>query len=95
MCREMEALRNEGIEAGRAEGRAEGKAEGRAEGRAEGKAEGQAEGREKAQLENAARMLKLNLLTYEQIAECTGLTVEKVLELAGQQTSEAEKSEEA
>jgi len=60
MCREMEALREEG--------------------------------REEAQTENAIKMLKLHLLTYEQIAECTGLTLDKVLELAGQ-TSEAENSE--
>ena len=55
---------------------------GLAEGREKGIAEGRAEGQSEARIEDAKKLLKLNLLTIEQIAQAQGLSVEKVKELA-------------
>lgn len=71
----------EGKAQGLAEGRAEGKAQGLAEGKAQGLAEGRAEGKTEAKTETAIQFLKMKVLSPEQIAEGTGLTLEKVLEL--------------
>ena len=40
-----------------------------------------AEGREEAKIEAAQNLLKMNILTPEQIAQAQGLPLEKVLEL--------------
>lgn len=53
---------------------AEGEAKGRARGRAEGKAEGKAE--------TASNMLRMGLFSRENIAQATGLSLEKINELA-------------
>ena len=45
------------------------------------KREGIAEGAENAKLEAAQNLLKMNILTPEQIAQAQGLPLEKVLEL--------------
>ena len=50
--------------------------------RREGKREGYEEGRSEAKLEAARNMLLTNLGTIEQIAEITGLSKEKINELA-------------
>ena len=56
---------------------------GKAEGRAEGKAEGKAEGRAEQAVESAQVMLTKGI-DVELIAECTGLTPEKVKSLQQQ-----------
>jgi len=60
----MEAAHDEGMAKGMAKGRVEGRVEGKAEGRVEGKAEGKAEG----QTNTLDRLVKLGLLTSEQVA---------------------------
>lgn len=59
--------------------REDGKIEGRAEGRAEGKTEGK--------IETAKKMIALGKLTFEEIAECTDLSIEKIKELAVAKTA--------
>jgi len=56
--------------------------EGKEIGIAIGKEEGIAIGEERAKLEAARNMLKKNLLSLEDISDCTGLSFEKVRELA-------------
>ena len=51
------------------------------EGRAKGLKEGRAEGARENAIESAKNLLKLNLLSHEQIALAVGLPQEKVLEL--------------
>ncbi len=83
---EKEEAREIGLNEGRAEGHAEGLAEGRAkglaEGHAEGHAEGLAEGQQMKALEAASNLIKMNILTYEQIAAVQGLPVNEVIKLA-------------
>ncbi|OAD23644.1 hypothetical protein THIOM_000519 [Candidatus Thiomargarita nelsonii] len=50
----------------------------REEGRKEGRKEGREEGREEAREESARNLLSLGVLTEEQIAQATGLTLERV-----------------
>ena len=57
------------------------KKQGWEEGKIEGKMEGQKEGAEQNKIETAKRLISMGL-TLEQIAEGTGLPLEKVLELA-------------
>ena len=64
------------IDTAKAEGHAEGKAEGHAEGRAEGRAEG-----EKIKTIEIAKKLKVLEIPFDQIAETTGLTIEKIEKL--------------
>jgi predicted transposase/invertase (TIGR01784 family) len=66
---------------GRAEGRKEGLAEGREEGLAEGRAEGLAEGLEKVVLTSSKAGLSV-----ETIAEITGYTTDKIVEILKQNT---------
>ncbi len=57
------------------------KKQGWEEGKKEGKMEGQKEGAEQNKIETAKRFISMGF-TFEQIAEGTGLPLEKVLELA-------------
>ncbi len=50
-------------------------------GREEGREEGIAIGAQQKAVEAAEKLIKMNILTVEQIAEAQGLTVEQVLEL--------------
>ena len=54
------------------------------EGKREGIKEGRKEGRKEGEIETAVNLLKLGLLTKENIAAVTGFTVEKIIELAAQ-----------
>ena len=69
-------------ERGLAEGRAKGLEEGRAKGLAEGQKEGRKEGRTEQALDSAKKLLKIGLLSYEQIAESTNLSIKQIEELA-------------
>ena len=53
----------------------------------EGKIEGKIEGKLEASIENAKTMLKDGSLSYEKIAEFSGLSIEKVRELAGNKSA--------
>ncbi len=70
MCKAIQGIRNDAKEEGRAEGRAEGRNEGRAEGRNEGKTE------------TAVSLIKMGLLSYENISLATGLSLEEIEKLA-------------
>lgn len=73
-----------GLEEGKKDGRVEGRQEGLAKGIAEGKAEGIAEGikeGEKSTKENIARRLLMNDMDSETVAETTGLSIERVIQL--------------
>ena len=59
------------------------KEDGRREGRKEGRKEGRREGRTDQAIETAERMIAGGKLTFEDIAEYSGLSIEKVRELAG------------
>ena len=50
--------------------------------RKEGAAEGALEGARKKAIESATNLLKMNILSREQIAETTGLSIEEVEEIA-------------
>ena len=63
---------------GHAEGLAEGRAEGLAEGRAEGLAEGIEKGRKDEKITMAQKLKAMGVLSAEQIAEATGLSVEEI-----------------
>ena len=63
---------------GRAEGRAEGLAEGIEKGLAEGIEKGLAEGQRKANEDMARKLKSMGVLSAEQIAETTGLSVEEI-----------------
>jgi len=65
----------------REEGRAEGRTEGRAEGRAEGIKQGIAEGSQQKAIETAKNFLRMKVLSHEQIAQGTGLTLKQVQNL--------------
>lgn len=56
----------------------EGKAVGVAEGIAKGHATGVAEGERSAKIESAKNLLKMNILSVEQIAQATQLTADDV-----------------
>jgi len=71
MCKVMENMRNTAWNEGKIEGRIEGKIEGRIEGIKENA------------VETAKNLIKMGLLTFEQIAQATKLPVEQVKELAG------------
>ena len=53
----------------------------------EGKIEGKIEGKLEASIENAKTMLRLGKLSLEEIAVCSGLSIEKVRELAGNKSA--------
>lgn len=55
-----------------------------AKGIAEGMAAGKSEGMELKAIETANNLLKMNVLTHEQIAQAVGLSLEKIDELAQQ-----------
>lgn len=63
----------------------EGLTEGRAEGRAEGLNLGRAEGIHSNAIENAKNLIKMKVLSNEQIAQATGLSVEEVQKLSSEQ----------
>ncbi len=68
----------------RREAKAEGRREGREEGLAEGREEGLAEGLRKTEetlKATAENLLKMNILSLEQISQATGLSVEMLLEI--------------
>lgn len=71
-----------GLAEGRAEGLAEGRAEGLAEGRAEGRAEGKVAGATEASEAIAQRMLVNGGFLASTVAQLTGLSLERVQELA-------------
>ena len=75
----------QGIVQGRQKGLEEGIKEGIKEGKKEGLEEGITQGIEqgsmKMQLDNAKRLLLMNVLSVEQVAEGTGLSIEKVQEV--------------
>ena len=73
--------RAEGREVGLVEGREAGRAEGREVGLQEGRAEGRAEGTMQAHLAMAEKLLRMNLLTAEQIAEASELPLSEILSL--------------
>ena len=79
MCKVMEDMRNTAWNEGKIEGRIEGKIEGRIEGKMEGRIEGIKENA----VETAKNLIKMGLLTFEQISQATKLPVEQVKELAG------------
>ena len=68
-------------ELAREEGLAEGLAEGRAKGMAEGRTEGLAAGRTEERITTAKKLVAMNVLSAEQIAQATGLTVDEVASL--------------
>ncbi|MCG1027640.1 Rpn family recombination-promoting nuclease/putative transposase [Virgibacillus halodenitrificans] len=73
-----------GLEEGKKDGRVEGRQEGLAKGIAEGKAEGIAEGikeGEKSTQEKIARRLLINDMDSVTVAETTGLSIERVIQL--------------
>ena len=51
------------------------------------KNEGKIEGKLEASIENAKTMLRLGKLSLEEIAVCSGLSIEKVRELAGNKSA--------
>ena len=53
----------------------------------EGIQEGKIEGKLEASIENAKTMLRLGKLSLEEIAVCSGLSIEKVRELAGNKSA--------
>lgn len=57
--------------------------EGRTEGIEEGRAEGIEEGRNTAKFETAQNLIKMNMGTYEQIAQALNISVEDVEKIAG------------
>ena len=59
----------------------------RSEGLAEGRAEGQIEGRKAEKMETAKNLLAMNILSYEQISQATGLTLEQIERLAAEKKS--------
>ena len=63
----------------------EGRAEGEAKGRAEGRAEGEAKGRFEERLLMVLRLLKKGLLPPDEIAECSGMSLDEVRQLAAAQ----------
>jgi hypothetical protein len=82
MCKAIEDMMNDSRSAGRSEGHSEGLAEGRIEGRNQGRSEGLVEGCNEANIETAKILLTLGKLTFEEIAESTHLSLEKVQELS-------------
>ena len=73
----LQVGREAGLQAGREEGFEQGREEGLQAGREEGRAEGSIE---KAR-ETAEKLLRMKVLTLEQIAEGTGLSIEEIKEL--------------
>lgn len=65
-------------EIARETGLAEGREKGLAEGRAEGREKGRAEGLEESARATAKKLLEMNILSIEQIAEATNLSIEKI-----------------
>lgn len=76
----LEEEKEEARAAGMAEGRAAGMAAGFAEGRTAGMAAGKAEGKAEGKIEIARNMLKKGF-DADVVAECSGLSMEKILEL--------------
>ena len=81
------ALRNERAslaearEEGRKEGRKEGEEEGIKKGEKKGKKKGKKEGREEQARSTAETLLKMGVLSPEQIAEATGLSQKNISEI--------------
>ena len=71
-----------GMKKGMKKGLKKGLQQGIAEGRAEGIAEGRAEGKAETSVETAKNLLKMNVITHEQIAQATNLSVDDVHKLA-------------
>lgn len=71
-----------GLAEGLERGLAEGLEKGLAEGRAEGRAEGEQLGAHNNAVETACRMLALNKNSLEEIASCTGLSLDEVKTLS-------------
>ena len=78
---EKEYARQIGHAEGLAAGHAEGHAEGLAEGLAEGHAEGLAEGAHYSSVNTAKKLLAMNTLTKQQIADAVNLPIEEILAL--------------
>jgi len=77
----LQTAENKGRAKGLAEGIEKGLAEGRAEGLAEGIEKGLAEGQRKANEDMARKLKSMGVLSAEQIAETTGLSVEEIEKL--------------
>ena len=69
------------LQEGREEGFEQGREEGLQAGREEGLQEGRAEGSIEKARETAEKLLRMKVLTLEQIAEGTGLSIEEIKEL--------------
>ena len=76
------AATERGLAEGRAKGLAEGMAEGMQKGLKKGLEQGMERGRTEQALETAKKLLKIGLLSYEQIAESTNLSIKQIEELA-------------
>ena len=76
--------REDGYEEGREDGLEEGLRAGRESGLREGLETGREEGERNKAISAAINLLKMNVLTPEQIAQAQGLAVEEVLELQKQ-----------
>jgi hypothetical protein len=76
-----EIIKKEGFAEGRTTGHKEGLQEGLEQGLERGLEQGLQKGRFEANRENAKNLLLLGLLTDEQIAQATGLTLEEILKL--------------
>jgi predicted transposase/invertase (TIGR01784 family) len=68
-----------------ADGESEGIIKGEIEGRKQGEIEGRKKGIEESSVNTAARLLNQGVLSADQIAEATGLTRERILQLQTQQ----------
>jgi predicted transposase YdaD len=64
---------------------AEGRSKGEIEGRKQGEIEGRKKGIEESSVNTAVRLLNQGALSADQIAEATGLTRERILQLQTQQ----------
>ncbi len=69
------------IQMGLLQGKQEGKREGKLEGKREGKLEGKREGKLEGRTETALNLLKMGVLTDEQIAKATNLSIAEVKKL--------------
>lgn len=76
----LKQARIEGLEEGREEGRAEGREEGRAEGREEGRAVGREEGFKLANIQLAAKLIKMGQ-PMSLVCEATGLNEEDIRQI--------------
>jgi len=84
--RGLEEGKLQGLEEGKLQGLEEGKLQGLEEGKLQGLEEGKLQGLEEGKLKNskdtAINLIKMNVLSFEQIAEAVNLSLEEVKEIA-------------